>query len=314
MAASWRPTASIANLRRRAELLQQLRNFFQRRDVLEVETPQLAQHTVSDPHLDPLPVDGKGFLQTSPEYAMKRLLAAGSGDIFQLAKAFRADENGSRHNPEFTLLEWYRLGFDHWQLIAEVDELLQDLLATPACQLSDYGDLFQSFLGVDPHTADSDQLQAVAAERLDFQGQSMQRDDWLNLLFAECIEPHLGHQQPQVVTGYPASMAALARLAEDQRGRLVASRFEVYLQGIELANGYHELTDWQQQQQRFEADNRLRVELGKPVRQLDSYLLAAMQQGLPDCAGVALGVDRLLMLALGQSHIDQVIAFPYLSA
>jgi lysyl-tRNA synthetase class 2 len=311
----WRPSASLAGLKERAAMLAKIRQFFAARDVLEVETPLLGRYSVTDPHMEVITTAHPGygtdeyFLQTSPEYAMKRLLAAGSGPIYQIGKAFRQGEAGSRHNPEFSMLEWYRPGFDHWQLIDEVEELVSSVLNTRGCQRLSYRQVFEAALGIDPHNASCEQLKVIAREHADIQMSSDRRDDWLSLLMAEVIEPALGSDVPVFIYDYPASQAALARLEEDETGILVARRFELYYRGVELANGYFELTDHKEQHERFQRDLQLRAEMGKPARELDPHLLAAMEQGLPSCAGVALGLDRLLMLHLGASRIEEVLAF-----
>lgn len=313
---SWQPSATIKLLQQRAELLQQLREFFRQRDVLEVEMPLLSRYSVTDPHLDVISTldpcsagPDPFYLQTSPEYAMKRLLAAGSGAIYSLGKAFRLGERGSRHNPEFTLLEWYRPGFDHLALMKEVEELVKQVLGKPSCQYVSYREAFQQFLSIDPHECELSQLKTLASQSIDCQMESDSCDDWLNLLLAEVIEPELGKDEPTFLYDYPASQAALAKIAEDSQGQRVAQRFELYIEGVELANGYYELTDWQEQQQRFKQDRLLRQNLGKDDREGDPRLLAALQQGLPECAGVALGVDRLLMLKTGEPSIANVISF-----
>jgi lysyl-tRNA synthetase class 2 len=322
---TWRPTATLAVLKQRAAIIEQIRRFFAAREVWEVDTPLLASHSVTDPYMAVLTADnpqGSGqayYLQTSPEYAMKRLLAAGSGAIYQLCKAFRKAERGSRHNPEFTMLEWYRPGFDHHQLMDEVEALVAPLLAAPAttapttAQLFErcsYRQLFQQHFELDPHRADCQQLQRLAKQRLDVQMHSDNKHDWLNLLLAEIIEPSLGRDRPVFIYDYPAGQAALAKLAADTEGEQVAQRFELYSNGLELANGYYELSDADELQQRFAADNLARQQAGLNSIAEDSYLIAAMQAGLPDCAGVALGLDRLLMLLTDSRSIDQVIAFP----
>lgn len=333
-AGTWRPSASLETLRSRAALYATLRAFFAARSVLEIETPVLGARTVTDPHLDSLETrvrTGTGtqtlFLQTSPEHAMKRLLAAGSGAIFQLGKAFRDAERGRRHNPEFTLLEWYRPGFDHHALMDEVDALLATTLGSrPALRIT-YGALFRQRLGIDPHGA-SERALAEAARRSDLavQGASLDRDGWLSLLMSHVLEPELGWERPTFVHDYPASQAALARLREDRQGGTpsgapggaphadepgwVAERFEVYVEGVELANGFHELADADEQRRRFEADRAWRAAAGMPTPALDERLLAALAHGIGDCAGVALGVDRLLMLRAGADRIDEVLTFP----
>lgn len=296
-------------------MLAKVRQFFAARDVLEVETPLMGRYSVTDPFMEVIttanPQHGvdEYFLQTSPEYAMKRLLAAGSGPIYQICKAFRQGEAGSRHNPEFSMLEWYRPGFDHGQLMDEVEELVCSVLNTRGCQRLSYRQIFEEALGIDPHIASCEQLKVIAEGHIDIQMNSDRCDDWLNLLLAEVIEPTLGSDTPVFIYDYPASQAALARLAIDETGVLVARRFELYYRGLELANGYLELTDPEEQRERFQHDLKLRTEIGKPAREPDPHLLAAMEQGLPSCAGVALGLDRLLMLQLGISHIEEVLAF-----
>jgi lysyl-tRNA synthetase class 2 len=268
--------------------LASIRHFFLGRGVIEVETPLLSHGTVSDVYLSALrcglhipgEVEARNlYLQTSPEFAMKRLLAAGSGDIYQICKAFRNGESGRLHNPEFTILEWYRIGFDHHRLMDEVDDLDEEL-QTRASELVEQ-----------PPELEPDD-----------------RDGWLNLLHTSAVEPHLGIGRPEFVFDYPASQAALAKLnPKDPR---LAERFEVYVEGVELANGYHELADPTEHRRRFETDCRRREALGLPVPPLDERLLEALEHGLPPCAGIALGVDRLLMLAADATGIDRILSFP----
>lgn len=313
----WQPDAALATLRLRAQLLARVRGFFAGRGVLEVETPLMCQATGTDPHLDALalelaPADWR-YLQTSPEFAMKRLLAAGSGPIYQLCKAFRRDESGQRHNPEFTMLEWYRPGFDDRQLMDEVAALLAECLPDaspmpdPGIARISYRDLFLQWLALDPFAASDDELLICARRHTDVAGMTMSRDDTLNLLMALVIEPQL--QAPLFVVDFPASQAALAQLARDSHGNLVARRFELFVAGMELANGYLELTDSAEQARRFAADNQQRQAAGLPVCAVDARLLAALEQGLPACAGVALGFDRLVMLAADAGHIREVLSF-----
>jgi elongation factor P--(R)-beta-lysine ligase len=320
VSADWRPAASLDALRLRADLLARTRAFFAARGVLEVETPLLAAAAVTDVHLASLSTRYAGaagggrplYLQTSPEYAMKRLLAAGAGAIFQFAKAFRDGEAGSRHNPEFTLLEWYRPGFDHHALMDEVDALLATLLGTPPAERLSYRALFARHLGVDPLTASCPDLDRAAAERglLAPPFAPDDRDGRLDLLLSHLVEPRLPRDRPTFVFDYPASQAALARLRTDADGVVVAERFEAFAGGLELANGFHELTDAAEQRRRFAGDLARRRALGLPAVPLDERLLAALAAGLPDCAGVALGFDRLVMLAAGASSIQEVLAFP----
>ncbi len=313
MSSAWEPTASWAHLHRRAHLLADVRAFFAGRGVLEVETPLLAAAPASDPHLDAFSVpgpDGTLYLQTSPEYAMKRLLAAGSGPIYQLCKAFRRGERGRRHNPEFSMLEWYRPGFDLGALIDETLDVVTLALGERPRRLCSYREIFQEALGVDPLRADVNQLRTLARSRVDIAAQSDDPDFWLQLLQAECVEPGLGRGELTVVTDFPASQAALARVVADAGGNAVARRFEVFVEGMELANGYEELSDPDEQAQRFARDLAQRGQAGREQPPLDERLLAALRHGLPDCAGVALGFDRLLMLACGAVRIEDVLAFP----
>ena len=313
---NWRPAADIGRLRARAELLATIRRFFHGRDFLEVETPLLCQAGITDPAVEPLRVDrGRSvsaprYLQTSPEYALKRLLAAGSGPIFQVARAFRDGEAGSRHNPEFTLLEWYRPEFDHHQLMAETADLVRECLGTSEQEKCSYRDLFREILDIDPFTASLEALEAAARQHLDLGGMSGDRDLWLDLLMSHLIEPQLKTRGLCFVYDYPASQAALARIVASD-DVLVGQRFELYVEGVELANGYCELTDPAEQRARFERDNARRREHGLPEHPLDEALLAAMAHGLPPCSGVALGVDRLLMLATSATDIRQVLAFDW---
>lgn len=303
-------------------MLARIRAFFAARGVLEVETPVLAHHAATDPQLHSLntwrtgpgAADGERlYLQTSPEFAMKRLLCAGSGPIYQISRVFRDGERGRMHNPEFTLIEWYRPGFDHHRLMDETAALVCELLGLPpeSDRLS-YGALFRERLGIDPHAATMDELAACAAQRgLDLAGAALTRDGWLDLLLSHLIQPGLGAERPAFVYDYPASQAALARLRGEEGGvePPVGERFELYFRGIELANGYHELGDAEEQRARFERDNTLRHAAGLLPVAPDERLLAALAHGLPACAGVALGFDRLVMLAAGVADIAEAIAF-----
>ena len=312
----WQPGADLDALRQRAAVLASIRAFFEARGVLEVETPLLCTTGITDPSIEPLLVErgnslaAPRYLQTSPEYAMKRLLAAGSGPIFQIAHAFRDDESGRRHNPEFTLLEWYRPGLDHHALMDEVGQLVEGLLDRQGSKKYSYRDVFREFVGLDPFLASAAQLEAAAREATDPGSLHGPREFWLDMLLTHVIEPALAGPGLVFVYDYPAAQAALARIVEVD-GVAVGQRFELYVDGIELANGYCELTDALEQRQRFEQDNRLRRETGRPERPLDENLLAALASGLPDCSGVALGVDRLLMLATGSDDIRRVQAFSW---
>jgi lysyl-tRNA synthetase class 2 len=311
-------------LRLRAMLLARVRNFFARYDVLEVDTPALSGAATTDPALHsftttyhgPGPRTGETcYLQTSPEFPMKRLLAAGAGSIYQVCKVFRDGESGGLHNPEFSLLEWYRTGYDHLDLMDEVEsllrEILEDIKPLSSVQHWTYRDLFREFAGVDPFTVTIPELQALLRSRHDIAPLGLpaaELDPWLDLTLTHVIEPGLDSGLV-FVRDYPASQAALARLRPGKPP--VASRFEVYLDGIELANGFHELADAGEQRERFSAECRFRTEHGNSDVCIDERLLAALEAGLPDCAGVALGIDRLLLIASGMHGLDEVIAFPF---
>lgn len=311
---SWQPTCNLEALQQRAKLLQSIREFFAAKQVMEVETPTLSTTTIPDPHIASLTTaifDQVYYLQTSPEFHMKRLLAAGSGSIYQICKAFRADEIGRFHNPEFTMLEWYRVDFNAEQLLAEIDAFLILLLNAKPAKYYSYQALFQNFLGIDPLVATAEELQHTATiNQIIIQGLDLQnKDAWLNLLMSHCIEPKLNEtNQPYFIYDFPLSQAALAKQsAKDAR---VAERFEVYMHGIELANGFHELTDAIEQRQRFEDYLSQREKLNLANLPMPESFLAALQHGLPACSGVALGIDRLLMIANHTNTIQQVIAFP----
>lgn len=320
MTQDWQPTASIEQLRQRADLVNQIRQFFYDRNVLEVDTPAMSHATVTDVHLHtfqtefvgPGYADGsKLYFMTSPEFHMKRLLAAGSGCIYQINKAFRNEENGRYHNPEFTMLEWYRVNFDHHKLMDEMDDLLQLVLKCGAAERMTYQQAFVDVLGVCPLEGTMAELKVVAAKLglSDIAEPEQDRDTLLQLLFSIGVEAKIGQTVPAFVYDFPASQAALAKInLQDPR---VADRFEVYFKGIELANGFHELDNPKEQLKRFESDNAKRIEMGLNPQPIDHNLIAALESGLPECAGVALGIDRLIMLAIGCDHIDQVTAFPF---
>lgn len=313
---TWQPAARLEVLRRRAQLITTIRAFFAQRDVLEVETPLLCSAGVTDPAIEPFTVargdslEAPRYLQTSPEYAMKRLLAAHGEPIYQICKAFRDGEAGSRHNPEFTLLEWYRPGFDHHALMDEVTELVLQCLGERPVQRLSYRALFIRELAIDPFTATTEDLAALAREHADTGSLAGDRDLWLDLLMTHLLEPRLADRGACFVYDYPASQAALARIVEED-GVQLGQRFELYVDGIELANGYCELTDPAEQRARFERDNQIRRERGQEERTIDQRLLAAMKDGMPECSGVALGLDRLLMLATGAASMEEVLTFPW---
>lgn len=303
--AVWRPVATFDTLKARADLYRSVRAFFDARGVLEVETPVLSSHATVDRHIESFSTPAGYWLQTSPEFAMKRLLAAGSGPIWQLARVFRREEAGRYHNPEFSLLEWYRPGFDHHALMDEVEALMRALGApggTPYPRL-DYREAFLRYAGLDPFTAPHAQLaQLPQAEAL---GREPDRDSLLDLWMSHCVGPQLGRGAPAFLHGFPASQAALARVVD---GR--AQRFELFWEGLELANGFWELSDAAEQSARFAAELEARAARGQDRPPADRHLIEALQAGLPDCAGVALGLDRLLMRLRGNEALADVLAFP----
>ncbi|WP_027329479.1 EF-P lysine aminoacylase EpmA [Marinimicrobium agarilyticum] len=307
----WQPSASIEQLRQRARLYRQVRAFFTEREVMEIEAPVMGAATVTDPFIDSVTAQCAGrsyYLQTSPEFAMKRLLAAGAGAIYSLGKVFRNGERGRKHNPEFTLLEWYRPGWNDHQLMREVEALVLRVLPGLTVTYLSYREWFERHLGLDPHRATAGQLAALARERINIEAGEEDRDFWLDLLVTHELEATLGPGLT-FVYDYPESQAALARLATDAEGQTVARRFEAFIGSMELANGYWELTDASEQRRRFEADQDKRRKLGLPQYPVDEKLLAAIDAGLPDSAGVALGMDRLLMCLTGASSIAEVLAF-----
>ncbi len=313
---NWQPTASIENLLQRAKIIKEIRQFFTDRGLLEVETPILSEFGVTDINLAtfqttfnaPFSNEPKILhLMTSPEYHMKRLLAAGSGAIFQLCKVFRNEESGSFHNPEFTMLEWYRPHFDMYRLINEVDDLLQQILDCEPAESFSYQFVFQNYVGLDPLSASKKQLVDKAREQGLQCDDDENRDVLLQFLFTEIVEPKIGQERPVAIYHFPASQAALAQMsAEDHR---VAERFEFYFKGIELANGFHELEDVEEQTRRFIQDNVAREKMGLPTQALDTRFLGALKAGIPKCSGVALGVDRLIMIAMDKQNINEVISF-----
>jgi lysyl-tRNA synthetase class 2 len=318
MSTTWQPTASTAMLRVRAELLADARRFFAARGVLEVDTPALTHHAVTEPNLHSAEVRLPGhaaplFLHTSPEYAMKRLLAAGSGDIYQIAHVFRGEERSRLHNAEFTLIEWYRCGLPMQQLMLETAQLATELLALPpAARIEQlrYTEAFQRQLGCDVLGADDASVLALCRARgLDAHAASQcTRDELLDWLMGTVIGPRLGQQGLCLLHHYPASQAALACL--DPRDGRLALRFELYYRGVELANGFEELADAAEQRRRFQAEQRERERRSLPPRDIDEALLAALEHGLPPVSGVALGFDRVLMLRAGANELSEVLAFP----
>jgi lysyl-tRNA synthetase class 2 len=325
MSEHWRPSAALEVLKLRARMLERIRAFFSARGVLEVETPVLSGAATPDPGLLSLtttytgpgaPAGRRLYLNTSPEFPMKRLLAAGSGSIYQVCKVFRDGESGRRHNPEFTMLEWYRVGFDHHRLMDEVAELvsvsLSDRLPLAEPERLTYREAFERLVGLDPHAATvAEFARAAEAHDVRLPGQHANEPDhamWRDLLLTHVIEPKLGRGRPTFLFDFPATQASLARIVPGEPP--VAARFELFIQGIELANGFHELADSDEQRTRFERQLHARQTTGLPAVPLDEHLLAALAAGLPDSAGVALGFDRLVMLAAGARSIAEVMAFP----
>jgi len=319
----WSTILSWNDAKTRADLITKIRAFFKHRNVIEVETPSLSLGTVTDPFLDAfsskynflqtshINQQTTYYLQTSPEFHMKRLLASGFGCIYQICKSFRHEASGNNHNPEFTMLEWYRLGFDQHDLIAEIDELLALILKTEQGEIISYQELFLWHVAVDPLTASFEELYAVVRlhkKEADWLYTSKDNDLLLQFIFSEIIESHIGLNVPCFVYNFPVAQASLAKVCtSDLR---VAQRFECYFQGIELANGFNELTDVNIQLHRFEQDNLKREKLGLSEIDIDANFIAALKSGLPQCAGVALGIDRLVMLALNKKNIAGVITFP----
>ncbi len=310
----WRPGATFTTLERRAEILQSARQYFAATRAMEVETPTLSRTAVSDVHLASIGAqvcNHTMWLHTSPEYAMKRLLAAGCGDIYQVARVYRDHEYGRYHNPEFTMIEWYRLNYDHHQLMDDVEALIGCMLPSRCVDRAErigYEAAILLHAGVDPFTDNNETLIAALTRHAIDVPESIirERDALLDLIMSTIVGPKLGHHGLLFVYDYPASQASLARI----RGK-VASRFEAYLDGMELANGFHELSDVNEQRTRFTTDNEQRHQRGLPINNIDEHFLSALTHGLPNCAGVALGFDRLLMCAIGAKHIDEVQAFSF---
>jgi len=310
---NWRPSASIDTLKARSKIISEIRSFFNERHVLEVDTPLMCRAGTTDVYLDSMMLtlnknrtDDIRYLQTSPEFCMKRLLAAGIGDCYQICKAFRKDEAGKYHNPEFTLLEWYRINFDHHRLMDDMDALLQYILKSQPAKRISYRDLFLENLGIDPYKLSIEQLIKIDPDLCQtLNPQIDSKDDYLMLLLSQHIEPKLGSDRPCFIYDYPASQAALSKV----RDKKYAERFEVYIHGIEVANGFHELQEANEQLSRFQEDNKKREGLNKPSVAIDHALIDALKHGLPNCAGVALGIDRLIMIALQKEKLSDVLSF-----
>ncbi|MFT5300909.1 MAG: lysyl-tRNA synthetase class 2 [Mariniblastus sp.] len=311
-------------LKRRAEIVREVRSFFDERGFFEVETPILSHDIVVDQYLHPIGISKKEvtgavsdsgqklWLQTSPEFGMKRLLTAGAEAIFQIGKCFRQSESGHRHNPEFTMLEWYRVGHEMHAGMELLATLVEQVLGRPATRKMTYRDAMLEFAGIDPFRSTTSELADHAAMSdvgAGLRRPEMARDDWLNLILSEIVEPKLGWEAPLIVYDWPASQAALAIVREGDDPP-VAERFEIYVDGLELANGYHELLDPEELASRNSINNQKRVKDGVPMLPEESRLLTAMKHGMPASAGVAMGIDRLVMLAVGAESIHEVIAFP----
>lgn len=320
----WRPNASLDAMRLRARLYATIRAFFAERDVLEVETPVLSVAGNTDPNIESFSLEFSGrtdgaprtrWLRTSPEFALKRLLAAGIGDCYELGRVFRNGEAGGRHNPEFTMLEWYRIGWDHHRLIDETVALVRAALALVGREAdattTTFRDLYRERLGLDPFAADEAELRAALGD-VEIDPAGLNRDDWLDLLMTHRLQPGFDRDGILVVRDYPASQSALAKIRAGQGSEpAVAERFELYLGALELANGYHELTDADEQRERFLRDRAARAMRGAVLPPLDEGLLSGMAFGLPACAGVALGIERLLMAMAGTGRIADVLAFDF---
>ncbi len=317
----WRPTASVETLNKRGEIVWGIREYFHELGFVEVQTPVLSHDTVIDRYIDPIRVmaselrcqsagNDELFLQTSPEFGMKRLVAAGMSAIYQIGPVFRAEERGEHHNPEFTMVEWYRVGDDLESAVEFLSQLICKILRHDRCDVVSYSMAFQQAVKIDPLSTSVDELAQTAIERglpveCNF---SAEKDTWLNLIFAELVQPQLGCQRPTIVTHYPASQSALARISKDQPG--TAERFELFVQGVELANGYHELLNADELESRNRDGLRQRAFDGKLELPSSSRLIEAMRCDMPACSGCALGLDRLVMVACGHTSIDRVIPFP----
>ena len=316
---NWQPTASLEMLKTKARMLSKLRAFFAEKDILEVQTPLMSQAGNTEPTIESFATkinqDRKYYLNSSPEFAMKRLLAAGYGSIYQITPAFRREEQGRKHNPEFTLLEWYRLNFDHHALMQEVNSLIrfvaQDLIQLKQTQYFTYQEAMIAFASIDPFTASTDELKAaVENSGIDIVGMAQAtKDQWLDLLMSMVVEKNLPQNCLVFIYDYPASQAALAKIRKDKHD--VAERFELYINGMELANGFHELSDAKEQEHRFKKEQIQRKKLGIQYIPVDTHFISALKEGLPDCAGVALGLERLLMVLTGREEITEVLTFPF---
>ena len=312
---NWRPSCSLESIYIRAQLLTKARAFFAERKIIEVETPLLGTHSVTEPNIDSFALQANGvrYLQTSPEYAMKRLLAAGVGDIYQICKSFRQQESGTTHNPEFTLVEWYRLGFSMHQIMQETVEFVATMLVdgeiTYEVNYVSYSDASQQIFGTPLANMSQDQLSQLASAHGLVAVEAHSIDQLCDFIFSNCVVPAFDSDSITVVFHYPASQASLAKLEPDNTS--LAQRFEIFVGGLELANGFVELTDANEQFARFANDQHIRSCRRLSAMDIDQQFMSALQHGLPDCAGVAVGFDRLLMLSTGASTISEVISFDW---
>ena len=309
------PTCTRETWVKRQALMARIRDFFVHRDVLEVETPVLSAYGGTDPQLDYFEIeDPKRFMMTSPEFHMKRLLAAKFGDIFQITKSFRKDEFGGHHNNEFSMVEWYRVGMPQDKLMDEVEDLVSEIIGTKLnARRTRWIDAFKNYAGVNPFCEKlSDFADACRARNIPVpeKSETLTREDWWDYLMVFLVEPALASNGPEFILDYPPSQAALAQTYVDADGFTWARRFELFVNQVELCNGYTELTDAVEQRRRFNADLDIRRAMNKPLPPLDERFLAALESGMPACSGVALGLDRLFMLALGKEEIADVILFP----
>ena len=311
---SFKPTCDRESWIKRQALMNKVRRFFEGRGVLEVETPVLSAAGGTDPQLDYFEVEGKRFMMTSPEFHMKRLLAAGFGDIFQITKSFRKDEFGAHHNNEFSMVEWYRVGMPQEKLMDEVEALVSEIIGKPInARRTRWIDAFKNYAGVNPLTASGEEFAAACTAReipLPADGTAMSREDWWDYLMVFAVEPELAKNGPEFILDYPQSQAALAQTYVGEDGYTWARRFELFVDQVELCNGYTELTDAKEQRRRFDADLEIRRGMNKPLPPVDEHFLAALESGMPACSGVALGLDRLFMLAMNKKEIKDVILFP----
>ena len=309
------PTCSRETWIKRQALMTKVRDFFVRRNALEVETPVLSAYGGTDPQLDYFEIeDPKRFMMTSPEFHMKRLLAANFGDIFQITKSFRKDEFGGHHNNEFSMVEWYRVGMPQEKLMDEVEDLVSEIIGTKLnARRTRWIDAFKNYAGIDPFSeklSDFDDACRTREIPVPEKSETLTREEWWDYMMVFLVEPALASNGPEFILDYPPSQAALAQTYTDADGRVWARRFELFVNQVELCNGYTELTDAVEQRRRFNADLDIRRAMNKPLPPLDERFLAALESGMPACSGVALGLDRLFMLALGKEEIADVILFP----